>query len=100
MTLAFRYICGPLMGRAAAILTLPAGRPATEHRAAYPHVCRAASDRRLEVAAHARRHPGGGRVDEPDLVGDVGERGERGKGILTERRHAHDPAQPQPLRLR
>src|SRR6476659_4474358 len=87
----------PRMGPAATRASLPVGGPATEHRAAYPHVCRAGFDGGFEVGAHARRDPRRSGVHATYEIGDGGEFRERRKGIRAERRDGHHPAEPQSL---
>src|SRR6478735_8867233 len=81
--------------RDAVSLTLLDPRALTEHRAAYPYVCRSASDRGLQIAAHPRRQPGRVWVVGEEVAAYVGEPGERRRRVLVEWRHGHQPAQPQ-----
>src|SRR3954452_2683008 len=97
MTLASGASACPRVGPAATRASLPVGGPATEYRAAYPHVCRAGFDGGFEVGAHARRDPRRGGIHATYESGDRGEVRERWNGIRAERGDRHPPAKPQSL---
>jgi hypothetical protein len=75
--------------------TLPDRRPVPEDRAPESDLCRAVSDRGLEVTTHPRRDDIGFRVVPAYLAGDLSQPGERSVGVRIERGNSHHPAQGQ-----
>ncbi len=75
-------------------------RPATEHRAAYPHVCRAAFDGRLEVAAHPGRDPSAAGAEARTCSASCCSRAKAGRGSTLTRGDRHHPRSRSPSVLR
>src|SRR5262245_19132157 len=83
---------------AVGVLTLLDPWPRSEDRGADANVCRAGPDRLLQIGAHAGRQPGRLRPRGGEVRMDPGELPVRLVGIDAERRHRHQPAQPEQAR--
>ena len=86
-----RWPCGCCHSVLAATLA-DIGRSTAEQRRTDTHVCRAVSDGRLEVTAHAGRDRVGARMRAAHLLGQLGEPCERRIGVGADR--ARPPSRP------